>query len=135
MGLFSRGIDIESGILFPEGWFRSGTRSATGRPTAEIYSLADKDDPRELWRLVDQEILSHTPRWKDDYFQVWAEILAVDTVGCTLASEWWIIVVFDPTGLLVTRVDYWPVLADGVVDDVAYADVTAMVAGSVKPPA
>ncbi len=135
MGLFSRGIDIEGGILFPEGWFRSGTRPATGRPTAEIYSLAGKDDPRELWRLVDQEILSHTPRWKDDYFQVWAEILAVDNVGYTLFSERWVIVAFDPAGKPVTRVDYRPVLEGGVVDDVAYVDATAIQAGGVTPPA
>lgn len=127
MGLFSRGIDIESGILFPEGWFRSGARPATGRPTAEIYSLVGKDDPRELWRLVQQETLSRTPRWKDDYFQIWAEVLAWDNAGSIFVSDLWVIVVFDPAGKLVTRVDYWPVFAGGVMDDVAYADATARI--------
>ncbi|MDP2810702.1 MAG: hypothetical protein Q8O34_11190 [Rhodocyclaceae bacterium] len=124
MGLFSRGIDVESGIVFAEGWFRSGTRPSTGRPTAEIYAVTDKDDPLELWWLVQQEILSRTPRWKDDYFQIWAEGLAIDNAGSVFASDLWVIVVFDPTGKLVTRVDYWPVFAGGVMDDVAYADAT-----------
>jgi hypothetical protein len=76
LGLFSRGINVESGILFPDGWFRTGTRPDTGRPTTEIYAVTDKDDPLDEWWLVQQERLSHTPRWKDDYFQIWAEVLA-----------------------------------------------------------
>ena len=124
MGLFSRGIDIKSGIVFAEGWFRSGTRPGTGRSTAEIYAVTDKDDPLELWWLVQQEILSRTPRWKDDYFQIWAEGLAIDNAGSVFVSDLWVIVVFDPTGKLVTRVDYWPVFAGGGLDDVAYADAT-----------
>lgn len=67
MGLFSRGIDIESGIVFTEGWFRTGTQPAVKRPCAEIYSVTDRDDPLELWFLKEQERLSRAPRWKDDY--------------------------------------------------------------------
>lgn len=124
MGLISRGIDVTSGIVFPEGWCRSGTRPATGRPTAEIYAATDKDDPLELWWLVQQEILSRTPRWKDDYFQTRAEILAVDNAEAVFVSDRWVIVVFDPSGKAETRVDYWPVFGGGGLDDVAYADAT-----------
>lgn len=124
MGLFSRGIDIKSGIVFAEGWYRSGMRPTTGRPTAEIYSVTDKDDPLELWWLEQQEILSRTPRWRDDYFQIWAEGLAINNAGAVFVGDLWVIVVFDPSGKAVTRVDYWPVFADGGLDDVAYADAT-----------
>lgn len=124
MGWFGGGIDVKSGMVFPEGWFRTGTRPATGRPTAEIYSVTDKDDPLDLWWLVQQEELSRTPRWKDDYFQIWAEVLAFDNAGSMFVSDLWVIVVFDPTGKLVTRVDYWPIFAGGGLDDVAYADAT-----------
>lgn len=125
MGLFSRGIDVKSGIVFAEGWFRSGMRPDTRRPTAEIYAVTDKDDPLDLWWLVQQETLSRTPRWKDDYFQIWAELLAWDNAGSIFVSDLWVIVVFDPSGKSVTRVDYWPIFAGGVMDDVAYGDATA----------
>lgn len=135
MGLFSRGINVESGILFPDGWFRTGTRPDTGRPTAEIYAVTDKDDPLDEWWLVQQERLSHTPRWKDDYFQIWAEVLAFDNAGSIFVSALWVIVVFDPRGMPVTRVDYWPIYVDGVeVDDIAYADATSKLSQSAASP-
>ena len=68
MGFFSSGIDTESGIVFPRGWFRSGTRPSNCRPIAEIYAISRKDDPIESWELLEQEYLSRTPRWEDDYF-------------------------------------------------------------------
>lgn len=129
MGIFSRGIDIESGILFPEGWFRTATRPTTRCPTAEIYSVTDKGDSLQRWWLIQQERLSRTPRWKDDYFQIWAEILAFDNAGSSLVGDLWVIVVFDPDGKAVTRVDYWPLYAGDGVDDVAYVDATAKLGG------
>lgn len=130
MGIFSRGIDIQSGIVFPKGWFCTGTRPTTRRPTAEIYAISDKDDPIELWWLMDQEILSRTPRWKDDYFQIWAETLAFSNAGSSIVGDLWVIVVFDPSGIPVTRVDFWPLYAGGEVDDVAYADATSKLGGN-----
>lgn len=126
MGIFSQGIDIKSGIVFADGWFRTGTRPNTRCPTAEIYALTQKDDPLDLWWLVQQERLSRTPRWKDDYFQIWAETLAFDNAGRSIIGDLWVIVVFDQGGAAVSRVDYWPVFVDGAMDDVAYADATLM---------
>ncbi len=119
-------------MLRAESCLRTGGTAAarartpdTGRPTAEIYAVKDMDDPLELWWLVQQEILSRTPRWKDDYFQIVAEALVFDNAGNVFASELWVIVVFDPAGKAVTRVDYWPIFANGALDDVAYDDATA----------
>lgn len=125
MGLFGGGINVKSGIVFPDGWFRTGAHPARGRPTAEIYSVTDKDDPLDLWWLVQQEELSRVARWKDEYFQIWAEILAVENAGRVFVHDLWVIVVFDRTGKPVTRVDYRPIFAGNVVDDVGYADATS----------
>lgn len=98
MGWFSRGIDIESGVIDPEGFFRTGRRPQVGRPLAEIYALSDPDDPPSLWWLEVQEKLSRAARWGDDYFQIWAEILAFGVAGgeiglssalsCSTAKGW-----------------------------------------------
>lgn len=129
MGLFGGGIDIEGGIINAEGWFRTGTRPNLGRPLAEIYSVSDRDDPSDLWFLREQERLSYLPRWKDDYFQYWAEALAFHHAGDTIVGDLWVIVVFDAAGNLASRVDYWPVFADGRVDDVSYANTTDKLGG------
>jgi hypothetical protein len=39
-------------------------------------------------------------------------------------GDLWVVVAFDTARTAVTRVDYVPVFANGVVDDVAYADTT-----------
>jgi hypothetical protein len=132
MGLF--GIDIENGILFPDGWFRTGNRPSVGRPLAEIYAVTDRDDSLDLWFLVAQERLSRAPRWKDDYFQIWAEALAFRHAGETFVGELWVVVVFDAAGNPVTRVNYWPVFAGDRMDDVAYADATDTLRPTVPSP-
>jgi hypothetical protein len=130
MGLFSRGMDIESGIEFADGWFRTGARPPAGHARSEVYSLTCKDDPPELWFLVTQERLSRAPRWRDDYFQILAETLAFGHAGEALMEEMWVAVVFDALGKLQTRVHYWPIFADGGLDDIAYKDATALLAAS-----
>jgi hypothetical protein len=59
------GIDIQSGIVFFEGWYRTGTPPEIRQPVAEIYTLSAADEPLEYWFLEQQERLSHAPRWKD----------------------------------------------------------------------
>ncbi len=120
------GIDIQSGIVFFEGWYRTGTPPEIRQPVAEIYALSMADDPLDLWRLEEQERLSHAPRWKDDYFQHWAEILGLGVAcGDMAVMARWVIIVFDSAGRAITRVDYWPVFQDGKFADVAYADATS----------
>ncbi len=121
MGLFG-GIDIQSGIFHSEGWFRTGSRPDIGRPLAEIYSVSCHDDPLDLWFLKEQERLSYAPRWKDNYFQLWAEALAFHYAGDTIVSDMWVIVVFDAAGEIVAYVVYSPIFVNGILDDVAYAN-------------
>lgn len=126
MGIFTRGIDIESGIFFPGGYFATGRRPDIGRPLSELYSLADPDDPPHLWWLEEQEKLSRPVRWKDDYFRQCAEILAVaGACGDMVGMPCWVIVAYDKTGTPITTVDYTPVIIDGAMDDVAYRESTA----------
>lgn len=120
------GIDIQSGIVFFEGWYRTGTPPEIRQPVAEIYVLSTADEPPEHWFMEQQERLSHAPRWKDDYFQHWAEILGLGVAfGDISIMARWVIIVFDRTGRAITRVDYWPILQDGKFVDVAYADATS----------
>lgn len=127
MGFFTRGIDIESGIFLPDGYFATARRPAPGQPLAEIYSLADVDDPPDLWLLNTQEKLSRVVRWKDDYFQIWAEILCL---GCADGDigimPRWVIVAFDKAGQPVCTVDYAPVLVVDTTDDVSYWESTGL---------
>lgn len=127
MGLFTRSIDIEGGIFFPEGYFATGRRPDIGRPLAEIYSLSDPDDPPHLWWLEEQEKLSRPIRWKDDYFRQCAEILAVGGACSDIAvMPHWVIVAYDKSGIAVCTVDYAPVLVADAMDDVSYWESTGL---------
>lgn len=125
--LFSRRIVIESRVVHPGGFFASGVRPALGAPLAEIYALADASEAIAAWWLIAQEKLSRRVRWPDDYFQICAETLAFGHAGGSiLATPCWVVVAFDAAGRAVASVDYWPLYANGVVDDVGYAESTDM---------
>jgi len=119
---FKRGIDVESGIVHFDGWFATGSSPEPGKPWAEIYGLNDPADPPEAWILLQQERLSRVVRWQDDYFQLWAEILAFGETGLWPT---WVIIGFDASGRPVSAVDYIPLWLKGEWDDVSYRDSTA----------
>jgi hypothetical protein len=123
MGWFSRGIDIEHGIIDPEGYFRTARRPQLGGPLAEIYALSERGDAPGEWRLQEQERLSHVPRWGDDYFQHWAEILGFGgALGDIAVQAAWVIVAFDARGEPVACVEYRPIVDGDSMDDVGYCD-------------
>jgi len=126
-------IRVQSGIFDAEGFFRTGRKPCLGFPLAEIYSLSDADDEPDLWWSPEQEKLSRPVRWKDDYFQYRAETLAFNHAGEMFPPGAWIIVAFDAAGDVTACVEYRSIFHDGVLDDVAYADVLASRVGAAGP--
>ncbi len=126
-GLFNRGINIESGIVHAPGYFCTGERPRIGKPLAELYALSAADEPVVDWWLCEQERLSRPVRWGDDYFQLWAEILAfgVDDGSIDL-RPCWVMVGFDASGRAVSAVDYFPTYnRKGQLQDIGYRDASA----------
>lgn len=117
-------IKVVSGVFDAEGFLRTGRKPAVGRPLAEIYCLSYLEDDLPLWSLVGQEKLSRVARWSDDYFQYWAEVLALEEAGrgFLVLPVAWIIVVFDEKGEPASCVEYRPVFEGGEVVDVGYAE-------------
>ena len=56
-------------------------------------------------------------------------MLALSSAESTVVNVSWVIVIFNPSGMPVTRVDYWPRCRNGVVHDVAYVDASAKLDG------
>lgn len=124
-GFFKRGIDIESGIFFEPGYWLSRQRPSLGKPMAELYALEDATAQfPENWRLHEQEKLSRPVRWKDDYFQYWAEVLAFGIAEGSIGL-WpaFLIVGFDARGAPISAVEYRPVWGrHGQFKDIGYRD-------------
>jgi len=118
-------LKVQPGIFDAEGYFRTGRKTCLAFPLAELYTLTDVDDETELWWPPEQERLSYPVRWQDDYFQFWAEALALEHAGEVFPAAAWVIVAFDAAGNLTACVEYRPVVHDGALDDVAYGDAWA----------
>jgi len=125
-----RRLAAESGVFDAAGFFRSGRRPPLGQVLAEIHSLAEVADGPPRWFLCEQEKLSRLVRWRDDYFQYWAEVLAFGEAGGGLvAPAAWVIVVFDAQGEPACCVEYRPVVdSDGALADVDYAEAAWRIA-------
>lgn len=106
-------LKVQSGIFDAEGFFRTGRKPGLGFPLAEIYQLTDADDDLNLRGPPEQERLSRPVCWPDDYFQSWAEALAIEHAGEMYPPEAWIIVAFDAAGNLTASVEYRPVVHNG----------------------
>lgn len=115
----------EGGIVYAEGYFRSGLPSAAKQPLAEIYALDQLEDSPELWTLAEQEKLSRVPDIQHPYFSIWAEALRQGSFSGELpVSAAWLIVLYAGTGLPVRVVRYLPVIRYADVDQVIYQDVS-----------
>ena len=125
-------LKVQEGVFDAEGFFRTGRKPNLGFPLAEIYNVALVDDAPVHWFPPHQERLSLPIRWKDDYFQFWAEALAIEHAGETLPPDAWIIVVYDVAGNITACVEYRAVFLDGVLDDVVYGDALASRIGAAK---
>jgi hypothetical protein len=116
--MFGR-IKASTEVVDPDGFYRTNRKPPNSDVLAEMYELGDADDPAN-WKLLEQQCLSRLPIKNDDYFQYWAEILAVYAIDMGGACPpGWRLVTFAFRQVAQIKL-YAPVWKDGIAVDVEY---------------